>query len=169
MSDLERLIAIEAIRACKFRYTYCLDNKDWANYATVFAKDVVVDERDWPIVRDPVTKEWVKTGKHDLEYLTELSNWVKWPVVGREAAVAMAQATAGPGRSFHKLFGGSVEITSPTTAKAIWPFEDEIYFAPGAPLAHLKGSGYYHETYQKTEEGWVIKTLWLVRNAVEIA
>ena len=39
MNDIERLLAIEGIKTTKARYFRCLDTKDLAGYASVFAPD----------------------------------------------------------------------------------------------------------------------------------
>jgi hypothetical protein len=49
-----------------------------------------------------------------------------------------------------------VELTSATTATGVWASEDLIRWPDGR---QLHGYGHYHETYEKVDGTWVIKTL----------
>lgn len=53
-----------------------------------------------------------------------------------------------------------IELTSATTATGIWAMEDKNHWPSGM---HLNGFGHYHETYEKTDGRWRIKTLKLTR------
>jgi len=41
--------------------------------------------------------------------------------------------------------------------------EDRLWWSPGGPVRHLHGFGHYHETYEKTADGWRIKAMTLTR------
>jgi hypothetical protein len=41
--------------------------------------------------------------------------------------------------------------------------EDMLWWPPGGPMTHMHGYGHYHETYERTSDGWRIKTLRLTR------
>ncbi len=58
-----------------------------------------------------------------------------------------------------------IEITSPTTAEGIWAMEDLPWAGDTAPMPFktLRGFGHYHETYEKRDGGWGIKTIRLTR------
>jgi uncharacterized protein (TIGR02246 family) len=53
-----------------------------------------------------------------------------------------------------------IDLTSDTTATGIWSMEDMLRFADGS---ELHGYGHYHETYEKVDGRWRIKTLTLTR------
>jgi uncharacterized protein (TIGR02246 family) len=52
-----------------------------------------------------------------------------------------------------------ISLTSPTTASGIWAMEDRVQF----PGRDLNGFGHYHETYEKFDGEWRIKTMTLTR------
>lgn len=54
-----------------------------------------------------------------------------------------------------------IELTSPTTASGIWALNDVVRLAPGG--VNLAGYGHYHETYEKADGRWRIKTSTLTR------
>ena len=47
-----------------------------------------------------------------------------------------------------------------TTATGVWALEDVVRLAPGV---NLNGRGHYHETYEKVDGEWLIKTSTLTR------
>ena len=51
------------------------------------------------------------------------------------------------------------------TATAIWAMEDWIVFGDGR---ELHGAGHYHETYEKQDGTWRIKTLHLTRTIQQV-
>jgi hypothetical protein len=53
-----------------------------------------------------------------------------------------------------------IELTSATTAKGIWAMQDLLRWPDGRELS---GYGHYHETYQRVDGAWRIKTLKLTR------
>jgi uncharacterized protein (TIGR02246 family) len=53
-----------------------------------------------------------------------------------------------------------IEITSPTTATGIWALHDVVIWPDGT---RLEGYGHYHETYEKRDGEWRIKTSTLTR------
>jgi len=53
-----------------------------------------------------------------------------------------------------------IELTSETTATGIWALNDIVIFPDGT---RLDGYGHYHETYERTVEGWRIKSSKLTR------
>jgi hypothetical protein len=56
-----------------------------------------------------------------------------------------------------------IELTSPTTATGVWALEDQLWWPEGGPLRHMHGFGHYHETYEKAEAGWRIKSMTITR------
>ena len=59
--------------------------------------------------------------------------------------------------------GGCRPLTSLTTATGVWVLEDQLWWPEGGPLRHMHGFGHYHETYEKTEAGWRIKSMTITR------
>ncbi len=60
-----------------------------------------------------------------------------------------------------------VEVTSPTTARAIFAMEDLIWWPEGSRRRTLHGWGHYQETFEKIDGKWLIKTLKLTRLRVD--
>src|SRR6478672_8429973 len=60
----------------------------------------------------------------------------------------------------HQVHTPEIEVTSATTARGIWALQDVVRFGPGVTLV---GYGHYHETYEKTDGQWRIKTSKLTR------
>jgi uncharacterized protein (TIGR02246 family) len=135
MDTVERLEAIEAIKQLKARYFRCMDTKDWDAYAQVFAPDAVMD----------MTSEGaaVTTGNREI--------------------AAFVQSAVGDVTTVHHGHTPEIEITSPTTATGIWAMEDKLRWPDGAPMGSMHGYGHYHETYEKVDGDWRIKTLELRR------
>jgi SnoaL-like domain len=126
---------VEAIKQVKARYFRLMDTKDWDGLAGVFTDDVEID----------VTSEGGGVTHSVDEYMPFLVN-----VLGDVTTV-------------HHGHMPEVELTSPTTARAIWSFEDELWWPDGAPLKYMHGYGHYHETYEKTSGRWRIKTMRISR------
>ena len=60
----------------------------------------------------------------------------------------------------HQVHAPEIELTSATTATGVWALEDVVRLAPGL---NLKGYGHYHETYEKIDGRWYIKSSKLTR------
>jgi SnoaL-like domain len=69
--------------------------------------------------------------------------------------------------SVHQGHTCEVELTSDTTARAIWSMTDRLFMPPGAPFSQMTGYGYYYETYEKIAGAWKVKTLRIARIRVE--
>lgn len=147
MTDTERLLAIEEIKSLKARYFRTMDTKDWAGLGTVFAPDSVFDFRE--ATRDPTNPD--------------ASLPVTEPVEGGEAIVAAISAALEGINSVHHGHMPEIEIMSATTAKALWPMEDVIRAVDGERDFAFKGYGHYHETYERIDGEWRIKTSKLTR------
>jgi uncharacterized protein (TIGR02246 family) len=126
---------VEAIKQLKARYFRLMDTKDWDGFAAVFTDDVVVD----------VSGEGGGVTRGVTEFVSFLRE-----VIGNAITV-------------HQGHMPEIEITSPTTATGIWALEDQLWWPEGGPFTHVHGFGHYHETYEKTDAGWRIKSLTLTR------
>jgi uncharacterized protein (TIGR02246 family) len=135
MDTLERLEAIEAIKQLKARYFRYMDTKDWVAYADLFAPDAVMD----------MTSEGsdVTTGNAQI--------------------AAFVERSVGGVTTVHHGHMPEIEITSPTTATGIWAMEDVLRWPQGDAMATMHGYGHYHETYEKVNGEWRIKTVELRR------
>ena len=60
----------------------------------------------------------------------------------------------------HQVHAPEIDITSATTARGVWALEDVVRFGPGV---NLRGYGHYHETYEKLDGQWRIKSSKLTR------
>ncbi|WP_420920353.1 nuclear transport factor 2 family protein [Mycobacterium kansasii] len=60
----------------------------------------------------------------------------------------------------HQVHAPEITLTSPTTATGIWALEDVVRLGPGV---NLNGRGHYHETYEKLDGSWLIKSSTLTR------
>jgi hypothetical protein len=142
MNEAEKLWAIDEITQVKARYYRCMDMKDWAGFAAVFAPDVSVNYG--PVLDDS-----------DLQ------------ASGRDSVVALVRGAIDTAVSIHHGHMPEIEITGPATARAIFAMEDLIFWPEGSPLKTMHGWGHYLETYEKIGGKWLIKTLKLTRLRVE--
>ena len=93
---------IEAIKMLKARYFRGLDSKDWDLYSSVFAEDVIVDNR--------------RAGSTIFE--------------GREAFTAYVRSLTIV-QSVHHGHMPEIDLTSPTTATGVWAMEDYNIWTDG--------------------------------------
>jgi uncharacterized protein (TIGR02246 family) len=143
MTDSEQLLAIEEIKQLKARYFRCLDTKDWSGFEAVFAPQATVD------------------------YTPPGGNSTDWSTSGRAKILAFVRQAIEPAVTVHHGHMAEIEVTSATTASAIFAMEDRIWWPEGSRRRALHGWGHYHETYEKPEGKWLIKTLRLTRLRVE--
>ena len=151
MTELERLIAIEEIKrvkACCFRAVH---SGDAELLRSLLAEDCVLDYRG--SCTDPATGR---------DYLPG----VNMVVNGRESLPAGGLASVGI-VSVHQGHHCEIELTSDSTAQGIWSMTDRLYMPESAPFSVMTGYGHYHETYERTDATWKIKTLRLTRIRVE--
>jgi hypothetical protein len=146
MDGIERLEAIEKIKQLKARYFRCMDTKDWAGFAGVFAPDAVMDMvAETPPLDDPTAGL----------------------VHGNEAIASFVRGHVDDVVTVHHGHMPEIDITSPTTATGIWAMEDKLRWPEGAPLVRMHGYGHYHERYAKADGSWRIAFLTLTRLRVD--
>ncbi|MFN8026690.1 MAG: nuclear transport factor 2 family protein [Acidimicrobiia bacterium] len=135
--------AIEAIKNLKARYYRCMDTKQWDGWNDVFAVDATLDTRE---------------EAPDLDL-----------VVGRDNIIAFVSNVLTGVTTCHHGHMPEIELTSDTTATGIWAMEDHLWVEEGSELPYksLHGYGHYHETYEKVDGKWYIKTLKLTRIRVD--
>jgi hypothetical protein len=141
MTDLDTLLAIEAIKRLKARYFRCVDGKDWAGYAALFTPDARFEAEDMP--------------GRVLE--------------GGEAIAAMASAGLEDCVSVHHGHCPEIDILSDTEASGVWAMDDLLTWRDPAksPIHAMHGYGHYHETYRRIEGAWHIATLRLTRLQID--
>ena len=132
--DAEGLHEVEAIKQLKARYCRYLDTKDWGAWRTIFADDFVSD--------------------------TTPAGGVL--IAGADEFIAFLRSTLGkPSQpTVHQVHAPEITLTSATTATGVWALQDVVRLAPGL---NLQGYGHYHETYEKVDDRWYIKSSKLTR------
>lgn len=136
---LEEMNDWVAISELKARYCRLLDAKDWQAWSDLFTDDFIGDTSE-------ASGEIVK---------------------GKENFVAYVQKSLGkPSRiTAHQVHSPEIELTSATTAKAIWAMEDVVRIAF---FLNVQGRGHYTETYEKQGDQWLIKSSKLTRLRVDL-
>jgi hypothetical protein len=140
VQDPGTLLDIESIRQLKARYCRYLDTKDWANWRTVFADDFVSDT-------------------------SEAGGEV---IAGAEKFVSFTRKNIGkPSQpTVHQVHAPEIILTSATTASGVWALNDVVRLLPALTL---NAYGHYHETYEKIDGHWRIKTSKLTRLREDLA
>jgi hypothetical protein len=140
---VEELLTFHDITQLKYRYMRCIDTQDWELLTTIFTKGA---------------RAWYSGGA--------LST------AGRENIIAMLSVSMKPSiYSSHIAVHPEITITSATTAKGIWRFEDIVHFleadstlmAPVSGGERLIGAGYYYDEYEKEDGSWKIASIGYVR------
>jgi len=145
--DVRAADELEALRRLKARYCRFLDTKDVESWRGVFATDVVV-----------TLDMAVSTGGADpmtAPPLRGVDNFVPIVMGGLENVATM-----------HHCHTPEITLTSATTATGIWAIEDLLVIGDGR---ELHGAGHYHETYEKQDGSWRIKSLHLTRTILKIS
>ncbi|HEX5256151.1 MAG TPA: nuclear transport factor 2 family protein [Mycobacterium sp.] len=137
---------LEAIRQLKARYCRFLDTKDVGSWREVFTTDVVVtlDMAVSTAGADPMAAA---------------------PVEGVDNFVPMVMGGLENVATKHHCHTPELTLTSATSATGIWAMEDLLIFGDGR---ELYGAGHYHETYQKRDGAWRIKSLHLTRTILKM-
>ncbi|HET6523119.1 nuclear transport factor 2 family protein [Sphingopyxis sp.] len=154
MDDVSRLQACEEIKLLKARYTRGIDTKDWGLVSDVLADDVVADFEG--SATDPGT---------GVNFAPDATGEV---IKGRENFVAIEKKSLDGIVTAHQVYAPEIELLSETTARAVWGMHDELRFPDGAPIRLFAGFGHYHETYERVDGKWKIKTLRLTRLRVDV-
>jgi uncharacterized protein (TIGR02246 family) len=139
MSDIQRLIDIEAIKQLKARYFRFLDTKDWAGFSSVFTLDVHL---------------MVPEGDVD--------------VTGRNAVVEAISSLLAGVLTVHQGHMPEIQITGPDTASGVWAMFDYLDFPTTDGTRNgMQGYGHYHERYAREADAWRISELLLTRLRVD--
>ena len=152
VDPLVRLVSIEEIRRLKARYFRCMDTKDWVGFAAVFTPDARMD------VSGELSDASIETDEAGDEGITR----------GSEAIAAFVRAAVDDVTTVHHGHMSEIDVTSPTTATAVWAMEDVLRWPEGAPIGSLHGYGHYHETYANVDGVWLIASTVLTRLRVDL-
>jgi len=141
MSALDRLVALEDIRALKARCMRAIDAKDWATYESLHAPDHVSDIE----------------GQQPIRGAAENTRLI------RENAERLGLT------AIHHVYEPEITFESPVRANGIWPMEDLLYWKQGKEDHWLRGWGHYYETYEKRDGKWLFTSRRLKRSKVEMS
>ncbi|HEY3695854.1 nuclear transport factor 2 family protein [Phenylobacterium sp.] len=145
MDGLEKLKAIAAIRRLKARRVRCMDEKDWPGYAACHTPDAV-------------------------SYTFQSQGWADKPITGARAIADSLKAILDgeiKKTTAHQIHEPEIDITSPTTARSIWPMEDMLWWEEDGVKKWRHGYGHYRQTYEKVGGEWLIKSRALTRIRVD--
>ena len=123
MSDIERLIELEAITRLKARRDHAVDQKDWDAYAALHSDDYVA----MSISTEPI-------------------------VGGRAAADQLAVQMAGV-TTVHHCHTPVITFQDRNNATGVWAMEDNLFWKRNGEKQWLRGFGFYHETYRREADG----------------
>jgi hypothetical protein len=101
------------------------------------------------------------------DYTPEGAQPADWSASGAANIVALVRKAVEPATTVHHGHMAEIDLISPTTAHGIFAMEDLIWWPVGAHHKTLHGWGHYHETYEKVDGRWLIKTLRLTRLRIE--
>ncbi len=109
-----------------------------------------MDTKDWSAMRDQFCDDVVMDSTDSGgEILT-----------GADRCIEFLKGTIGDVITVHHGHTPEIELASATTARGIWAIEDMLQWPDGRTL---HGFGHYHESYEKVDGTWRIKTLKLTR------
>ena len=138
MDPIDKLVAIEAIKTVKAKYFRFVDTRDWDGLRSIFTPDALLEVPE------------ARAGASNLD----------------ESLIFFQQALEGA-VSVHFGHMPEIEIEDEDHARAIWPMDDRIYWPPESAsilgYAQLRGFGHYHETYERLDGEWKIRTMKLTR------
>jgi ketosteroid isomerase-like protein len=123
MTDIERLIALEAIRELKARRDQAVDRKDWAAYVALHSEDFVG---------------------------TAIPN--QQGSGGKAAAAALEVQMAGV-TTVHHSHSPVIEFQDRDHATGVWAMEDNLFWYRNGEKQWLRGFGFYHERYVREADG----------------
>ena len=109
-----------------------------------------MDTKDWDAMREVFADDAVVDS-------TESGGSV---VTGADTFMTFLRETLADVVTVHHGHTPEIELTSATTATGVWAMDDMLRWPTGM---ELHGFGHYHETYQKVDGRWRIKTTTLTR------
>ena len=123
MTEIERLVALQAIYRLKARRDHAVDRKDWATYAALHGDDYVA----------------VSIGDRQI-------------VGGLAAADALAIRLANV-TTVHHCHTPVIDFEDRDHATGVWAMEDNLFWRRDGEKQWLRGFGFYHERYVREADG----------------
>jgi hypothetical protein len=112
------------------------------------------------------TKDWTAwRGLFTDDFFSDTSEAGGKKIEGAEGFVAFVRKNLGDQPTVHQVHAPEIELTSATTARGVWALNDVVRLRPGL---NLNGYGHYHETYEKSDGRWRIKSSKLTRLRTDI-
>ncbi len=124
MTDVQRLIDIEAIRQLKAKRLRAIDAKDWPLYQSLHTTDHVSDT-----------------------YGGEQQ-------VGAAENCAHLKALLDGVTTIHHVHIYEIEFADADNASGIWAMEDWLHWTQDGAAHWLHGWGHYHERYRRENTEW---------------
>ncbi len=150
LSEIERLVAIEEIKRLVAKRIRCMDTKNWEEYPSTHAPDMVLDSfGNLPADLKPNSAAGAGTA------------------MGRDAVTAAVRKLVDPLTTVHHAHTPEIDILSPATARGLWAMEDRLSWQNGDKIEEAHGWGHYHETYVKIDGRLMIKSRKLTRLRVD--
>jgi hypothetical protein len=126
LSDLERLVAVEEIKALKARRDRALDKKDWASFEALHAPDILSEN----------------AGRAPWTSAAELT--------------AQLRRLAEGLTTIHHSHTPDITVRTRDRAEGVWTGEDQSFWRQGETEHWFREYGFYHETYRRGDSGWTI-------------
>ena len=155
MTDLEKLIAMEAIRDTFAKKLRSMDLKQWDMYAAQHTEDAE-------------SETWTHSLADEDQPVS--ADGHKGRVVGPQAIagqLAKVFTYPSPITSVHHGHCTEIEFLSDTEASTVSSMEDSLWWQNGDVEEHLHGYGHYHETFRKVGDRWLISSRQLIRLRVD--
>lgn len=130
-------VEVDAIKQLKAAYFQSIDAKNWAALRELLAPGVVADTT---CSAGPL-------------------------LVGRDPFINFLKLSLGGATTQHQGYDAKVNVTSATTAEALWTMEDVLIF--GGVLG-VHGYGHYNDKYQKVDGKWVVTYSKLTRTRMDL-
>lgn len=126
--DADALVELEAIKQLKYRYVRCVDLKLFDELVDLFTPDAQASYGG---------------GAYSFD--------------GRDAILEFLRSKMGSESllTSHKVHQPEIELTSPTTATAIWALEDTVIATDW--MITIRGAAFYFDEYVKTDGEWKIR------------
>jgi hypothetical protein len=102
-----------------------------------------VDTKDWALCREVLADDFaVDTGFQCNRSAEDVVHFFETRLVADVATV-------------HHVHAPEIELTSETMARGVWAYEEHARYPDGR---WMDGYGYHHETYEKVDGVWKMKT-----------
>jgi ketosteroid isomerase-like protein len=123
LSDIGRLVALQAIFDLKARRDHAVDRKDWDLYADLHTDDYLA----------------MSVGAE--------------PIIGGRAAADVLAVHLANVTTVHHCHTPVIEFQDGDNATGVWAMEDNLFWHRDGEKQWLRGFGFYHETYVRGADG----------------